>query len=68
MALFSAIPNIVNVLLITSLFFVVFGIIGVNFLKGLFYYCNISEASSLLGYDDDLLDDRWDCLNFGGVW
>lgn len=34
-----AIPNIGNVLIISLLFFMIFGIICVNFLKGQFYYC-----------------------------
>jgi hypothetical protein len=36
-ALIMAIPSILNVLLITVLFFLIFMIIGVNFLKGLYY-------------------------------
>ena len=33
-SLFNAIPSIANVILITGLFFVIFAIIGVNYLKG----------------------------------
>jgi hypothetical protein len=39
-ALMISIPNILNLLLISSLFFLIFMIIGVNFFKGLLYYCN----------------------------
>ena len=33
-ALFKSIPNIINVLLISNIFFFIFGILGVNYLKG----------------------------------
>jgi hypothetical protein len=56
------------VLLISSLFFFVFGIIGVNFLKGLFYFCETSKISELTGFNEDKLDHKWDCINYGGEW
>jgi len=34
---------VVNVLLISLLFFLIFGIIGVNYFKGLYYYCEYSD-------------------------
>jgi hypothetical protein len=70
-----AIPNIVNVLMITALFFLIFMILGVNFFKGLLYYCNTSAFSnfddSILGkyyYYDINLDNKWDCINYGAEW
>lgn len=38
-ALFMAIPSILNVIMVSSLFFVIFGIIGINFFKGAFFSC-----------------------------
>ena len=37
-ALLMAIPNIFNVIIISLLLFVIFGIVGVNYLKGAFFY------------------------------
>jgi hypothetical protein len=68
MALFQAIPNILNVLLIAGLFFLIFSIIGINFMKGLFYECDTSLSSSLPFLDFDKLETKWDCLNAGGDW
>ena len=70
-ALFYAIPNILNVLLISLIFFFIFGILGVNQLKGTFYSCRMhrisgkdSEVESL----GDKIKDKYDCYNYGGEW
>ena len=68
MALFIAIPNIINVFLIAMLLFLIFGIIGVNFLKGLFYRCETSNLGQLKGFDESLLNTKFDCINWGGDW
>jgi len=39
-ALLMAMPSVFNVLLISFLFFLIFGIIGLNYFKGIFYFCN----------------------------
>ena len=41
-ALFAAIPSLGHVILISSLAVFVFGIIGINFFKGTFYFCSKS--------------------------
>jgi Ion transport protein len=46
-ALFMAVPNIFNVIIVSMLFFVIFGIIGVNYFKGQFYSCNFGEGQLL---------------------
>lgn len=68
MALVHAIPNIINVFMIAMLFFVIFAIIGVNFFKGLFYYCETSQIEYLYGLDYSYLDTNLDCINIGGDW
>lgn len=54
--------------MIAMLFFLIFGIIGVNFLKGLFYECEISKIKTLIGFDINNIDTKWDCFNCGGDW
>lgn len=39
-ALFKSIPSVANVLIICCLFFLIFGILGLNFFKGQFFYCS----------------------------
>lgn len=63
-----AIPNIVNVIMIAALFFLIFGIIGVNFFKGLYYYCDFTNIKSLGVFKSADLNTKFDCLNYGGEW
>ncbi len=63
-ALAQAIPNIINVSVITMLFFLIFGIIGISYFKGKFYSCILDE-NQLDFYD---IVSKWDCLNVGGLW
>jgi len=44
--LFSSLPALKNVILVTSLLMLIFAIMGVNFFKGSFYSCNLSDALS----------------------
>ena len=43
------------------MFFVIFGIVGVNYFKGAFSFC---------AFNIDYLEvkTKWDCLNTGGIW
>ena len=61
-------PSILNVLLISLFFFLIFGIIGINFYKGLFFYCNYDHMKSTNGFSEASLIDKWDCLNSGSEW
>eukprot|EP00831_Metopus_contortus_P043047 TRINITY_DN34577_c0_g1_i1.p1 TRINITY_DN34577_c0_g1~~TRINITY_DN34577_c0_g1_i1.p1 ORF type:complete len:370 (+),score=21.68 TRINITY_DN34577_c0_g1_i1:103-1110(+) len=54
--------RIIQTLLIALLFYVVFGIIGVEFFKGLLYYCESNSTSS------GTVDSSYDCMNYGGEW
>ena len=66
-ALLKAIPSIFNVVIVSILFFLVFGIIGVNFFKGTFYSCTLDST-----YPSNLQDltvlSKFDCMNIGGSW
>lgn len=81
-ALLASLPSMANVLLVCSLFILIFSIMGVNFFKGTFYRCQDSwEALAKckdtdVFYDNgrpckidmDLIDTKQDCLDQGGVW
>lgn len=60
--LFRTIPAIFNVLMVSVLFHLVFGILGVNFFSGKFYWCE-TEPDAV----DDTLD-KVACLAGGYVW
>lgn len=42
-ALFAAIPRLFNVTIISLLFFIICGIIGINYFKGTFYSCSFGD-------------------------
>jgi hypothetical protein len=62
-ALMMAIPNIANVTIIMLLFFLIFGIIGISYFKGKYFYCN-TDSLTFISYD--IINTKWDCLNAGG--
>ena len=64
-ALFMACPDVANVSIISLLFFMIFWIIGVNYFKGKFFYCDdeLPDASR----DGEFLN-KWDCINNGYIW
>jgi len=43
LSLISAVPNIFTVCIVGSIFFMIFGIIGVNYFKGAFYACEFTD-------------------------
>jgi len=59
-AMLYAIPNIINVTVISALFFLIFGIIGVNYFKGRFFSCK--KMTDLEEHN------KWECLDTGGIW
>lgn len=70
-ALFMAVPNIFNVIIVSLLFFIIFGIIGVNYFKGQFFSCQYgprppSFVEAML--DDRTISTKYDCINYGGAW
>jgi len=48
-AIWLAIPGIFNVIVISFIFFLIFGVIGINYFKGLFYRCEYSFIPFLQG-------------------
>lgn len=65
-ALLASIPSMSNVLLVCALIILIFSIMGVNFFKGKFHYCD--ESSLPEDFDYDSIDTKDDCLNGGGDW
>src|SRR3569833_2872226 len=65
-ALALAIPNILSIVLIALLFFIIFGILGVNYLKGVYFYCDQSQIA--LSSQIIEIHNKWDCINTGAVW
>jgi hypothetical protein len=63
-ALLSALPAMLNVILVCGLFVLIFAILGVGFFKGTFFKCNFTGIPEFPKY----IYDYHDCLNNGGVW
>eukprot|EP00347_Sterkiella_histriomuscorum_P013804 403363301 len=63
----KAVPGIINVSIISLVFYLIFGIIGVNYFKGVYYYCETDHLirSNMLIMT---MDSKWDCISLGGEW
>ena len=59
-ALLTSIPGMTNVLLVCSLFLMIFAITGINFYKGQFFSCSLDDSPSIV--------TKFDCINQGGEW
>ena len=65
LSLLNSIPGLVNVMILSLSFFMLYGILGTNFFGGKFFSCHIDgnfqdpEAGSI---------SKWQCLNNGGDW
>lgn len=55
-----AVPNIGNVTIISALFFLIFGIMAVNYFKGKYNMCEIDSTENIV--------TMFDCVNAGGHW
>ena len=60
-----AIPNLFNLLIVQLVFYLLFGIFCVSFLKGSFHYCYVDHIPGV--HSNDILT-KFDCLSNGGVW
>ncbi len=68
-----AIPNIINVIIVSLLFYIIFGIICVNYFKGAFYFCSFGSAVipdflQPTAIFVEKITDKYSCLNWGGTW
>lgn len=83
-ALGMALGSILNVIIVSVLFYCMFGIIGVNYFKGRYYDC-VFDSDQKVFFANDLsmhnlttatpiTDDntiyfsKWTCINLGGAW
>ena len=62
-ALFASFPAMTNVLLVCSLFILIFSIMGVSFFKGAFFRCLPED-----GIDISKIDTKKHCIDAGGEW
>mmetsp|Transcript_6501 Transcript_6501/g.5843 ORF Transcript_6501/g.5843 Transcript_6501/m.5843 type:complete len:150 (-) Transcript_6501:67-516(-) len=54
-----------NLLVVCLLFFLLFGIFGVNFFKGNLYYCDFTNVPQVY---HSMVQNKVDCLDYGGNW
>jgi hypothetical protein len=64
-SLINSAPGILNVFVVSGLFFLLFGILGTNFYKGILDYCVIDMTQKEL---ERLIITNHDCMNQGGAW
>lgn len=61
----NSFSGIIKVIAITLIFFIIFGIIGIHFLKGRLYSCDSSHVKIDKSFT---IRHKWDCLSLGGEW
>jgi hypothetical protein len=66
--LIHAIPAIINVGLVTLIFYLIFGIFCVTFVKGQYFSCYTKHLSQLNGINLNDIITKLDCINQGGEW
>ena len=64
-SLMNSVPGVANLLIISILILLIFGIQAVGLLKGKFFYCDMTNVPDFL--EDEILT-KWDCLDYGGEW
>ena len=55
-------PHILSIVAIVLLFFLIFGIIGISYFKGKYFFC------ANIPFDSIYINTKWDCLNAGANW
>ena len=53
--------NILTVTMLSILSYFIFGVICINYFKGLFNDCETSKVQGSV-------QNKWDCINLGGEW
>lgn len=66
-ALLASLPSMTNVLLVCSIFLLIFSIAGVNFFKGTFYKC-VDKPYLQMTKDIKEIITKQDCLDANGIW
>ena len=64
-SMLNAVPDILNVMVVSLLFLVLFAILGTNLYKGSFFYCLTDNVPTLL---NGRILDKLDCMDVGGDW
>merc|ERR1719409_1714821 len=63
-SLICSMPTLLRAIIISSLFYVGFGILFMNLLKGELWRCSLDPS----GQERPDIVDRWDCEREGGEW
>lgn len=66
--LIHGIPSIINVGIVAFIFYLIFGIFCVTFLKGKFYSCYTEHLEELRNSLVEDVETKLDCINTGGEW
>lgn len=62
--LYNTFSSIGNVILLTLIFYVIFGVFCVTFKKGQFFFCYEEQLEK----EVEGIETKYDCLNNGGEW
>ena len=57
-----------NVQLVVLFMIFMISILMTTLLSGKFHYCDLEHTSLLHSQKLSLIETKWDCLNYGGMW
>jgi hypothetical protein len=64
--MFRSVKPIIVALTLTLSFIFIYGLLGVNFFRGQFFYCKIQWSDSRISLKQ--IHTMFDCNNLGGLW
>ena len=65
----NSIPVIFNLQVIVFFFMFLLAILQTTLLSGKFYNCSMDHLEYIdASQKEDLIKDKWDCINYGGEW
>jgi len=64
-ALVNSVPMLIPLIMFCGMFFFLFGIVGVQFFKGVYYDCITDNIDPKY---HDLINYKYECMNYGGDW
>ena len=65
-SILSAMPAILQLTVVCMIFFLLYGIFGVTYFRGAFWYC---DTANMGGEEvDHSIHTKWDCMDWGGDW
>ncbi len=64
-AFLKSVSQMLKIILIGSIFILIFAVIGMTYFRGIFRRCDFRKVPDIYMYK---INNKWDCLDYGGEW